>query len=213
MRSPSDALAWLAHEAAHPTQNWAGYCERLARTAYGLGAVYPTATDHFLDVPASYRHGHSTPPPGGAHLIFRNRGAGHIVTATGHGWQVYTNDSPAQRGRVHLVADGRTLAPWCHATDWFAADPFFDGQKHVLRWGAAPAPSFPGTIRPGARGNTVKVWQTEMIHHRFIAETPANHDGVYGPGMERAVRDMQGRLHVPVDAIAGPTTWNALVVS
>jgi hypothetical protein len=214
MRTPSDMLAWMAHEAAHPTADWSGYCERLARTAYGLGAVYATATEHFLDVPAQYRHGHSTPPPAGAHLIFRNNGAGHIVTATGHNWEVYTNDSPSRRGRVHLVADGRTLASWCHATDWYAADPYFQGQKHILRWGGSSAnvsANFPGTIRPGARGNAVRTWQNEMIRHHFIADNSANRDGYYGPGMERAVRSMQGQLHVPVDGICGNVTWQALV--
>jgi hypothetical protein len=209
MRTPQQALDWLAHEAAHPTQDWAGYCERLARTAYGLPAVYPDAAAHFADVPTAHRHGTATPPPAGAHLIYRNSGKGHIVTATGHGWQVWTNDSPVKRGRVHLIDDGRTLAPWCHATAWYAADPWFRGQTHTLRWGTS-APPFPGTITPGARGSAVRAWQAEMVRLGWLADTPGNADGFYGEATQRKARDMQRRLGVPVDAILGPVTYSAM---
>jgi hypothetical protein len=74
-----------------------------------------------------------------------------------------------------------------------------------------PATSFPGTVRPGDRGNAVRAWQVEMIAKGFIGNTPQNHDGVYGDGLKRAALSMQRALRVPADAILGNQTWAALI--
>jgi peptidoglycan hydrolase-like protein with peptidoglycan-binding domain len=50
-----------------------------------------------------------------------------------------------------------------------------------------------------------------MIVKHVIRDTSANRDGWYGPAMERAARDLQRSLGVPVDGILGPVTWDALV--
>ena len=71
-------------------------------------------------------------------------------------------------------------------------------------------PAFPGTITPGARGSTVRTWQDQMIAHHYLADNSANRDGYYGPGMQGKAREMQRALHVPVDAILGRVTWDAL---
>jgi peptidoglycan hydrolase-like protein with peptidoglycan-binding domain len=73
------------------------------------------------------------------------------------------------------------------------------------------APAFPGTITPGARGSIVRTWQDLMVSRRFMADTPGNHDGWYGPGMTEKARAAQRALHVPVDSVLGPVTWNAMV--
>lgn len=70
---------------------------------------------------------------------------------------------------------------------------------------------FPGTVRRGSHGDAVKKWQSAMIARHYIADTTANHDGIFGPGMESAVTAMQHELGVTVDGIAGIVTWNALV--
>jgi peptidoglycan hydrolase-like protein with peptidoglycan-binding domain len=68
----------------------------------------------------------------------------------------------------------------------------------------------PGTITPDARGSAVRSWQAEMIRTGWMADTPANRDGWYGPGMQRRAREMQAHVHVAVDGILGPVTWAAL---
>jgi hypothetical protein len=75
---------------------------------------------------------------------------------------------------------------------------------------AAHEIAFPGTVRRGSTGNAVKAWQAQMIAKHFIPDTPSNHDGVFGAGMESAAKDMQRALHVTVDGICGSVTWTAL---
>jgi hypothetical protein len=208
MRSVSGALSWFdAHSHDH---GWERRCEEMARTAYGLGAHFATAALHFAAVPASRRHGH-TQPPAGALVIYRNNGAGHIVVATGHGWACWTNDSPDRRGTPHVYADARDLAPWCHAAEWYACDPWWsDSAALRLSWTRPAAPPFPGTVRQGSTGSAVRAWQNEMIRRGRIADNAANRDGVFGPGMARAVRALQTAERIAVDGVAGPQTWTAL---
>lgn len=217
MRTPADAVAWLRHEAAHPSADWTALCERLARSAYGLPANYPTAEAHAAAIPADRRHGHNPGPAGGL-VLYRNSGAGHIVVLLGdghggRGWRAMTNDSPQRRGRVHEVDDARTLAPWCHAREWFTADPWWTpSNAHRLAWGTtSTAPGFPGTIRQGSTGAAVRAWQAEMIRRGRISDNPANRDGVCGPGMVRALRALQAAEGIVVDGVGGPQTWTALV--
>jgi hypothetical protein len=68
----------------------------------------------------------------------------------------------------------------------------------------------PGTIAPEARGSVVRAWQADMIRAGWLANTQANRDGWYGPGMQRKAREMQRYVHVPVDGILGPITWAVL---
>jgi hypothetical protein len=69
-----------------------------------------------------------------------------------------------------------------------------------------PNPGQP-TIRPGATGNVVRRLQ------RAVRRTPnltLAIDGIFGPELERAVRDFQEGAGLAVDAIVGPLSWNAL---
>ena len=50
-----------------------------------------------------------------------------------------------------------------------------------------------------------------MIAHGVIKDNPANRDGVYGKGMERAVRRLQASWGwEDADGRAGPHTWRTL---
>jgi hypothetical protein len=128
MRTPDDALAWLERQRASGSTAWHNMCESLQRQAYGLPAHFSSAELHANAVPAAFRHGRETPRRGDL-ILYRNGGYGHIVTATGNGWECYTNDYGG-RGRVTL-ADARNLASWCHATDWYVADAWWSSSNHI----------------------------------------------------------------------------------
>ncbi|MDX8047431.1 peptidoglycan-binding protein [Gracilibacillus sp. S3-1-1] len=61
--------------------------------------------------------------------------------------------------------------------------------------------SYPGIIRAGSRGSTVRI-----IQRRVGAKV----DGIFGPETKRKVRDYQSRHHLQVDGIVGPETWQNL---
>lgn len=119
MRTPDAALDWLAQQRASGSTAWHNMCESLCRQSYGLPAHYPSANDHAHAIPAAHRYGHEQPRRGSL-VLYVNGSYGHIVVATGDGWNVYTNDYGG-RGRV-TITDARNLISWCGAREWFTAD-------------------------------------------------------------------------------------------
>lgn len=119
MRTPDGALAYLRDQERSGSTAWAGLCEKLARSAYGLPAHYSSANVHANAIPAAFRHGHEQPRAGDL-VLYLNSTYGHIVVATGNGWEVYTNDYGG-RGKVTRT-DARNLVSWCGASSWFVAD-------------------------------------------------------------------------------------------
>lgn len=69
------------------------------------------------------------------------------------------------------------------------------------------APPYPGTVRRGAVGGAVRVWQEGLRRRSYDIAA----DGVFGPATDNAVRSWQSRCGLVVDGIAGPATWHQLV--
>jgi hypothetical protein len=117
----SDAVTWLAHEAAHPTANRAGLCLQTSRLAWGLPVMAPSANALWAKVPAHERH--HTPikdVPRGAFCfgLFTHK-FGHVWVADQHGYG-YSIDYK-RHGRVDRVP--LNLPSWTHDakvfwTDW-----------------------------------------------------------------------------------------------
>lgn len=97
------------------------------------------------------------------------------------------------------------------------------GLRHFLATAGRPAPppphgrrpvpiggGYPGTVRLGAVGGAVRVWQ-DVFRQRGYAIAV---DGKFGPGTLAVVRDWQ-RNHqnqgLKVDGIAGPDTWHSVL--
>jgi LysM repeat protein len=78
--------------------------------------------------------------------------------------------------------------------------------------GTAPGiPPFPGEAKRGDHGPLVVAWQEALIAHGVIADTPGNHDGDYGGGLEAAVKKLQVSWGwSDADGKAGPHTWRKL---
>jgi LysM repeat protein len=72
-------------------------------------------------------------------------------------------------------------------------------------------PPFPGEAARGSTGAVVTAWQEALIARGVIADTQGNHDGVYGEGMEKAVRKLQQSWGwTDADGKAGAHTWRKL---
>ena len=68
---------------------------------------------------------------------------------------------------------------------------------------ASHAPAFPGQIKPGDKGENVKVVQ----HALGLVQ-----DGVYGPSTKAAVIKFQDNHgHLDSNGVVGPKTWDALM--
>lgn len=132
MRTPDQALAWLEQQRASGSTAWYNMCESLCRQSYGLPAHYSSAELHANAVPSSFRHGHETPSKGDL-VLYKNGGYGHIVVATGNGWECYTNDYGG-RGKV-TKTDARNLVSWCGATSWFVADAWWSSSNYIRTHG------------------------------------------------------------------------------
>lgn len=128
MRTPDAALTYLREQERSGSTAWAGLCEKLARSAYGLPAHYSSANLHAAAIPAAFRHGHELPRTGDL-VLYRNATHGHIVVATGNGWECYTNDYGG-RGRVTRT-DARNLVSWCGASEWFVADAWWSSTNYI----------------------------------------------------------------------------------
>jgi len=66
--------------------------------------------------------------------------------------------------------------------------------------------SYP-TIRRGSRGNNVRYLQYKLLSKLY---NPGEIDGIFGGGVENAVKRFQRDNGLVVDGIVGKNTWNAL---
>jgi TP901 family phage tail tape measure protein len=98
--SVGGALAYLNAQMASGVSSWRQLCERLARTAYGLPGMYPSAKAHWNAIPNNQKRGTSTATAPAGALGFWNTGPyGHIAVSAGGG-AFYTNLS---NGRVGIL--------------------------------------------------------------------------------------------------------------
>jgi peptidoglycan hydrolase-like protein with peptidoglycan-binding domain len=76
----------------------------------------------------------------------------------------------------------------------------------ALPFGRTPG----GMLGLGSTGEDVRRLQNTLIAHGVIADTSGNHDGVFGPGLDAAVRRFQQEHNLVVDGVVGPQTLAAL---
>lgn len=71
--------------------------------------------------------------------------------------------------------------------------------------GLSTAPPFPGTIKRGSSGPSVKLFQSQLIKRGVTSIGSA--DGSFGPKSESAVKVLQKLAGYTADGIVGPKTW------
>ncbi|MCL2062696.1 MAG: peptidoglycan-binding protein [Firmicutes bacterium] len=74
------------------------------------------------------------------------------------------------------------------------------------------APPYPGLLRQGARGESVRTLQ-QMLNKariRYPSVPLLTTDGIFGPNTANAVRAFQRAAGLTVDGLVGPITWAAL---
>ncbi len=132
------------------------------------------------------------------------------VTASLNPWPTTrqgSTDHPVQTLQYLLLAHGHTVAvDGVFGPETGAAVRAFQWAKSLPDNGVVDSPTWQALlveVRPGSSGSAVRGLQEE-----FALD---DSDGVYGPKTEAAIRDLQQTLRLPVDGIAGPQTWQAIV--
>lgn len=166
--------------------------------------------DSDIDLPKFVAHLLANPHPNLRYVIY----AGYIYQRkNGFKREVY-NGVNKHKGHAHVSTgdgpDGRSTSNYDSTVTWNIDD--LDGAV------TPPKPSQPSTgkklgdkmpqIKKGAKGHAVRVLQAVL---RSVWGYNIAVDGIFGPKTEAALRRFQGKHAKPVDGIAGPITWNALL--
>ena len=216
-RSPADVVAWCANEVANGQPVWEFQCLGMVAQAWDVHPPgWPDAWDSWDRGTNGSRHGPGETAAPGAPVYWdlwatgkdgvRKR-YGHVAVAANEPGFCYSIDF-VRRGRVDRVAIADISQRW-GATYVGWSTKLMDV---ALPMGGAPAASTAsdGMLRLGSTGDEVRRLQAALIAHGVIADTPDNHDGVFGPGMDAAVRRFQEANNLFVDGAVGPQTWAAL---
>ena len=84
------------------------------------------------------------------------------------------------------------------------------GWSTTLTGVASPFSRTPaGMLGLGSTGDEVRRLQNALIAKGVIVDSPGNHDGVFGPGLDTAVRRFQQEQNLVVDGFVGAQTWSA----
>lgn len=126
------------------------------------------------------------------------------------------NGPNAHKGHVHVSVgngpDGRSTTGYDNTVTWKMA---------ALKSGKPTKPTTPSkpstgkdklgdkmpTVKRGSKGTAVRRLQGLLTANGYKVSI----DGILGPQTERQLRAFQSKHAKPVDGIAGPVTWNALL--
>jgi hypothetical protein len=206
-QSPTDVVAWCANEAAHGDPVWAFHCLGMVAQAWDVHPPgWPNAWDSWERGTSGGRHDPNETATPGAPLYWDlyatgkdgvRRRYGHVGIAANEPGMCYSIDF-LRHGHVDHVAIADISRKWGKYVGWTTtlmdvALPFGDGM-----------------LRVGASGDDVRRLQSALIAKGVINDTPENHDGVFGPGLDAAVRRFQQANNLVVDGAVGTQTWGAL---
>ena len=208
--SPADVVAWCANEAAHGGPNWAFHCLGMVAEAWDVHpSGWPDAWDSWERGTTGARHSPSETALPGAPIYFDlwatgsdgvRRRYGHVAVAANEPGFCYSIDF-VRHGYVDRVAISDVSQKWGPYVGWTT----------MLMGVALPMGTPPsGMLGLGSTGDEVLRLQNALIAHGVIGDTPGNHDGVFGPGLDAAVRRFQQDHNLVVDGFVGPQTWSAL---
>jgi len=165
-----------------------------------------------LNLQAFVYHLITNPHPNLRYVIFNRK-----IYQRKNGWKAEDyNGKNAHATHVHVSVgngpDGRSTTGYDTTTTWKISD-LADGKPSK-----PPTPGKPDTgkgklgdkmptVKRGSKGTTVSRLQGLLTANGYKTSI----DGIFGPQTERVLRSFQSRHAKPVDGIAGPITWNALL--
>jgi hypothetical protein len=207
--APADVVAWCANEATNGPPSWTFQCLGMVAQAWDVHPPgWPDAWDSWERGTTGGRHDPSEPAPPGAPVYFDlwatgsdgvRRRYGHIGVAANEPGYCYSVDFVRQ-GHVDHVAIADISRQWGPYVGW----------STMLMSVALPVGRPLGMLGQGSTGDDVRRLEAALIAHGVIADTPGNRDGVFGPGLDAAVRRFQQENNLVVDGLVGPQTWAAL---
>jgi hypothetical protein len=208
--SPADVVAWCANEAANGGAVWAFHCLGMVAEAWDVHPPgWPDAWDSWERGTSGGRHGPNEPATPGSPVYFDlwatgsdgvRRRYGHIAVAANEPGYCYSIDF-VRHGNVDRVAIADISQKWGPYVGWSTTL-----MGVALPFGRTPG----GMLGLGSTGEDVRRLQNTLIAHGVIADTSGNHDGVFGPGLDAAVRRFQQEHNLVVDGVVGPQTLAAL---
>ena len=207
--SPTDVVAWCEREAASGGAVWAFQCLGMVAEAWDVHPPgWPDAWDSWERGTTGGRHDPNETPTPGAPVYFDlwaagkdgvRRRYGHVAVAAREPGYCFTIDF-LRHGQVDRVAISDISQKWGPYVGW----------STMLMGVALPFGPPAGMLGLGSTGDDVRRLQTALIAKGVIADTPGNHDGVFGPGLDAAVRRFQQDHNLVVDGQVGAQTWGAL---
>lgn len=165
-----------------------------------------------LDLQAFVNHIIANPHPNLRYVIFNRK-----IYQRKNGFKAEDYKGPsAHKTHVHVSVgngpDGRSTKDYDNTSGWDVSE-LADGKPSK-----PPTPGKPDTgkgklgdkmptVKRGSKGRTVNRLQGLLTANGYKTSI----DGIFGPQTERALRSFQANHAKPVDGIAGPITWNALL--
>lgn len=169
-------------------------------------------SDDGLNLQAFVDHLISNPHPNLRYVIYNRK----IYQRKNNFAREDYNGKNAHKTHVHVSVgngpDGRSTSGYDSTASW--------GIK-ALKDGKPTTPTTPSkpstgtkklgdkmpTVKRGAKGAKVRRLQALLTANGYKTSI----DGIFGPQTERQLRAFQTKYAKPVDGIAGPITWNALL--
>lgn len=107
--------------------------------------------------------------------------------------------------------DGRSITGYDNTVSWgihrLKGKPSQPTQPSKPSTGTGKLGSKMPTVKRGNKGTTVRRLQALLTANGYKTSI----DGIFGPQTDRVLRAFQSKYAKPVDGIAGPITWNALL--
>lgn len=200
-----DTIMWDIGDAAHQD----GWSDHNPNECCDVVCAVDIVDDSDIDLPKFVAHLLRDPHPNLRYVIYD----GYIYQRkNGFKKQVY-NGPNKHKKHAHVSTgngpDGRSTSNYDSTATWNIDE--LDGAQ------VPPKPTKPSTgkklgdkmptIKRGNKGSRVRMLQGLLIawgHDLGV-------DGVFGPKTEAALKKFQGKYAKPVDGVAGPITWNALL--
>lgn len=110
LRTRADAITWGRRQVTNPSQTWLALCLSFVRQAFGLPALYPSATAAWEGAALKHRTTSPGSIPAGVPVFFKGGRFGHVVLSLGGG--LCLSNDVVRRGRIDVVRIADITKAW-----------------------------------------------------------------------------------------------------